>query len=222
MISYPDPISNPVPPIVPIDGAANLSDPALQHRKHPHEVLPLQPQIVLKGATRSSISTPKSKQVGKSGRFTDPNNRQYLAVSSPARKPGQFRLRRSDPPFSEDDAYIEVDDATLATLSGSRSSSRRKPPHARFLLSAESSTATSPWIPLNKSKAATASQFGSYGVVSSDSEGLTSVTDIPRAPVSMLLTHSDSGNLLRVMCCRDQWIPGYQDRVTRSSVQVAP
>ena len=57
---------------------------------------------------------------------------------------------------------------------------------------------------------------------SSDSEGAISVTDSPRPSVNLLLTQSEYVYLPSVKSDRAEWIPGYRDRVRRSSAQVMP
>ena len=85
---------------------------------------------------------PRSKPVGKSERSIDPKTRHDLATALPARKPVNFRLRRAAPPASENDEITDVEDENLAALSGSRYSSRRKPPGARSQHSAGLSVVT--------------------------------------------------------------------------------
>ena len=141
-------------------------------------------------------------------------------TSRPARKPGKSRLRRSSPLASEDEETTEVEDATLAALSGSRSSSRHKPSDARSQRSAGSFIALIVVDSPGKPVAAAASSLNSPGEVSSDSEGVIIITNSPSASVNKLLTQSDYRDLTRVKSNQAEWIPGYRDRSTRSSAQV--
>ena len=181
-----------------------------------------QAQPVPKRSTRSAISTPKSNSVGKSKRSTNPKICQDSAGNRRDQKPGKSRLRHSASSASENEESTEVKDATLAALSGSRSSSRRKPPGARYQRSAGSSVAPIVVDTPGKPSAAAAPSLISSGGVSSDSEGAISVTDSPRVSVTKLLTLSDYGGLPLVKSDRAEWIPEKRDRVTRSTIHVAP
>ena len=165
---------------------------------------------------------PRYKLVGESGRFRDHKSLHDLAIARPAHKPGNIRLRHSASPASEDEEFTEVEDATPAALSRLRFSSRRKPPGARYQRSAGSSVAPIVVDTPGKPSAAAAPSLISSGGVSSDSEGAISVTDSPRVSVTKLLTLSDYGGLPLVKSDRAEWIPEKRDRVTRSTIHVAP
>jgi hypothetical protein len=61
-----------------------------------------------------------------------------------------------------------------------------------------------------------------FGEASSDSGGEISVSDECRDPVNSLMSVAEYDDLARTKVSRDQWIPGYRERVPHSSAQVSP
>ena len=61
-----------------------------------------------------------------------------------------------------------------------------------------------------------------FGEASSDSKGAVSVTDDDSDAVNAVLSPQEYEELSPTKIPRSQWIPGYRERVPRSSVQVSP
>ena len=124
---------------------------------------------------------------------------------------------------SSDDA----DDSLLAALSSSRSSSRRKSATVSGAPSPRKSS--SPIVigspspiasPTPPSQAISMEDL--FGGASSDSDGTLSVKSDTCQPCNKLLTPVAYAALPDTTVPRDQWIPGYRDRVPRSTPAVAP
>ena len=164
----------------------------------------------------------------------DPKNHHDPAKPAASLKPGKQRRRDPSLSSSEEEDTSAGEDETLAALSSSRSSSRRRATNPAAMPSAGPSPdpividspspprdLPPPVDPVPPAKTKT-SRVDLFGEASSDSEGAISLSDSPRAPVNSMLSLADYDSLPPTKISRDQWIPGYRDRVPRSSVQVSP
>uniref|UniRef100_A0AAV1UDA5 Uncharacterized protein n=1 Tax=Peronospora matthiolae TaxID=2874970 RepID=A0AAV1UDA5_9STRA len=218
--------------------------------------------VIIKANSQSVVKvTPKTHSPTASGTVAEPSPPCKTPKNNPSRSPhsstrshaklmpktpalpgpdvrkgkGRARNPTPAPASSDDDDSSDAGPRTLAALSRSRSSSRRKFPLGNpttpsstlpelMVVDTSSSDVDSPTSPVvaplrPKPKVYKVDLFGKASI---SSEGPISVTEDVRAPANNLLSSAESKDLPKTKVPRDQWIPGYHCRVPKSSVQVSP
>uniref|UniRef100_A0AAV1U5G8 Uncharacterized protein n=1 Tax=Peronospora matthiolae TaxID=2874970 RepID=A0AAV1U5G8_9STRA len=177
-------------------------------------------------------SAPKETRDAKGRR--DLKNRHDPAKPAATPKLGKQKLRGPSSTSSEEEDTSVGENETLAALSGSRPSSRRRasnpaaqppagPSPDPIVIDTPSPSRNppppvGPFIP-TVTKVSRADLFGE---ASSDSDGAISLFNSPRDHVNPMLSLTDYDSLPPIKVSRNQWIPGYRDRVPRSYTQVSP
>uniref|UniRef100_A0AAV1VCE8 Uncharacterized protein n=1 Tax=Peronospora matthiolae TaxID=2874970 RepID=A0AAV1VCE8_9STRA len=177
-------------------------------------------------------SAPKGTRDPKGRR--DLKNRHDPAKPAATSKLGDQRRRGPGLTSSEGEDTLAGEDETLAAVSGSRSSSRRRASNPATQPSAglssnpividTPSSSRDPPPPVDPviPTVTKLSRAELAGEAFSDSDGAISLPDSPRDHVNPMLSLADYDSLPPTKVFRNQWTPGYRDCVPRSFTQVSP